>query len=146
MSTELEALFASVPAPTSNHNRPSVTLSYAQSLDGSIAARSREPLTLSGVESMRMTHQLRAAHDAILVGIGTVLADNPRLTVRLVPGKSPQPVVLDSHLCLPLNANLLNLPPSPWIAALEGADLQRRVALEARGGRVFHLPADEDGN
>ena len=74
MSTELEALFASVPAPTSNHNRPSVTLSYAQSLDGSIAARAGQPLQLSGQEAMQMTHQLRARHAGILVGIGTVLA------------------------------------------------------------------------
>ena len=63
-----------------------VTLTYAQSLDGSIAAVRGEPLRLSGEASMRMTHELRAVHDAIAVGIGTVLADNPSLTVRLVPG------------------------------------------------------------
>src|SRR3989304_8693232 len=76
--------------------RPLVTLSYAQSLDGCIAARAGERLALSGPESMRLTHRLRAAQDAILVGIGTVPADNPRLTVHLVQGQDPQPIVLDS--------------------------------------------------
>ncbi|MEZ4718129.1 MAG: GTP cyclohydrolase II [Caldilineaceae bacterium] len=85
-------------------HRPFVTLSYAQSLDGSIAAN-RAPTRLSGPAAMAMTHALRAAHDAILVGIGTVLADNPRLTVRLVDGASPRPVVLDSKLRMPPDAN-----------------------------------------
>ena len=57
--------------------RPLVTLSYAQSLDGSIARERGKPLALSGPESMRLTHQLRAAHDAILVGIGTVHGRQP---------------------------------------------------------------------
>src|SRR5512133_2370683 len=87
--------------------RPLVTLSYAQSLDGSLAAQRGTPLALSGPQSMELTHRLRAAQDAILVGIGTVLSDNPRLTVRLVEGSQPQPVILDSHLRFPLNANLL---------------------------------------
>src|SRR5215813_5740216 len=72
--------------------RPFVTLSYAQSIDGCIAAGPCEPLALSGAQSLTLTHELRATHDAILVGIGAVLADNPRLTVRLVKGKDPQPV------------------------------------------------------
>jgi len=94
--------------------RPFVTLTYAQSLDGSIARLSsmngpaaEPPLLLSGPESMTMTHALRAAHDAILVGVGTVLADNPRLTVRLVKGRSPLPVVLDGGLRTPLNCTLV---------------------------------------
>ena len=63
-------------------------------------------LDLSSPESLVLTHRLRAAHDAILVGIGTVLADDPRLTVRLAPGPQPQPVVLDSNLRLPAEAAL----------------------------------------
>ena len=80
---------------------PIVTLAYAQTLNGMIAKKRGEPLVLSCEESMVMTHQLRAEHDVILVGIGTVLADDPRLTVRLVEGEDPQPVVLDSHLRCP---------------------------------------------
>jgi riboflavin-specific deaminase-like protein len=87
-------------------DRPYVTLSYAQSLDGSLALVRGRPLRISGPESMRLTHRLRAVHDAILVGIGTVLADNPRLTVREVPGRQPHAVVLDPRLRLPPDSNL----------------------------------------
>jgi 3,4-dihydroxy 2-butanone 4-phosphate synthase/GTP cyclohydrolase II len=126
--------------------RPFVTVSYAQSVDGSIAARLGQPLTLSGALSMTLTHQLRAAHDAILVGIGTVLADNPRLTVRLVEGKNPQPIVADSRLRLPLSANLLcQHPLSPWIAAGESADAGRQHVLEAAGARVLRVPLNARG-
>jgi 3,4-dihydroxy 2-butanone 4-phosphate synthase/GTP cyclohydrolase II len=120
--------------------RPFVTLTYAQSLDGSIAARSGRPLALSGPESMALTHRLRAVHDAILVGIGTVLADNPRLTVRLAPGRNPQPVIVDSRLRFPSYANLWRDGRSPWIATGETAAPERQEALEARGARVFRLP------
>ncbi len=86
--------------------RPFVTLSYAQSLDGSIALNSGETLALSGAESTCLTHQLRSLHDGILIGISTVLTDNPRLSVREWDGPSPQPIVLDSHLRMPASARL----------------------------------------
>jgi len=121
--------------------RPFVTLSYAQSLDGSIAARSGRPLALSGSQSMALTHRLRAMHDGILVGIGTVLADNPCLNVRLVEGKDPQPVIVDSRLRFPSYANLLRNGRSPWIITGEGADPERQSVLEAMGAQVFHLPS-----
>lgn len=121
--------------------RPFVTLSYAQSLDGSIAARSGRPLALSGPESMTLTHSQRACHDAILVGIGTVLADNPRLTVRLVAGRDPQTVIMDSRLRFPPYAELLRHGRSPWIATAQEADSQRLEALETAGARVFRLPS-----
>mgnify|MGYP000353096007 CR=1 FL=1 len=77
--------------------RPFITLTYAQSLDGSIAARDKTQLTLSGEESFTLTHELRNLHSSILVGRNTVMADDPRLTVRLVQGNDPTPVVLDTH-------------------------------------------------
>ena len=87
----LEGLVAQLTSAEAKgaRGRPRVTISYAQSLDGSIAARPGEPLRLSGSRSLELTHRLRAGHDAILVGIGTVLADDPRLNVRLVAGDSP---------------------------------------------------------
>jgi 3,4-dihydroxy 2-butanone 4-phosphate synthase/GTP cyclohydrolase II len=120
--------------------RPFVTLSYAQSLDGSIADRPGRPLSLSGSQSLAMTHTLRAAHDAILVGIGTVLADNPRLNVRLVAGRDPQPVIVDSRLRFPAYSNLLRNCRTPWIAASSGADPERQQALEEMGAKVLVLP------
>ena len=90
----------------SQAKRPFVTLSYAQSWDGSITTRSGESLALSGAEATRLTHQLRSIHDGILVGIGTVLTDDPQLTVREWSGPNPQPIVLDSQLRMPVNARL----------------------------------------
>jgi GTP cyclohydrolase II len=126
--------------------RPFITLSYAQSMDGCIATRAREPLALSGSQSLRLTHKLRGAHDAILVGIGAVLADNPRLTVRLIEGKNPQPIIVDSQLRLPLTANLLRSGSVPaWVATTEAADCERQQVLEAAGARVLRLPANAQG-
>ncbi|HET7035715.1 MAG TPA: GTP cyclohydrolase II [Thermomicrobiaceae bacterium] len=133
------------PPRNGHRDRPAVTLAYAQSLDGSLAARAGEPLALSGPESLVMTHRLRAAHDAILVGIGTVLADDPRLSLRLAPGCHPRPVILDGHLRFPLEARLLAGPRRPWIATGEEASRERQQALEAAGARVLRLPLDDAG-
>jgi GTP cyclohydrolase II len=141
---------AYLPNKTAAHHqrtgRPYVTLTYAQSLDGAIAARPGHPLALSCRESQTMTHALRAAHDVILVGIGTVLADNPSLTVRLIAGKNPQPVVLDSRLRFPLFAKLLQQKAiPPWIITAMAADAERQTILENLGARVYRLPAGDNG-
>jgi riboflavin-specific deaminase-like protein len=101
---------------------------------------------LSGPQSIQLTHRLRAAHDAILVGIGTLLSDDPRLNVRLVEGQDPQPVVLDSHLRFPPQAALLGGALPPWIATIPGADPEKQVELEGRGARLLVLPPDEKGH
>ncbi len=132
-------------APPTRNGRPYVTLTYAQSLDGSIAARRGEQTIISGPEAGQLTHRLRAAHDAILVGIGTVIADDPRLTVRLVRGKDPQPVIVDSRLRFPPWAQLLRNGRRPWIATTEAADPGRQATLEAAGARIIRLPAGPDG-
>ena len=142
----LEKLLNGAQEHCSLTGRPLITLSYAQSLDGCIAARAGEMLALSGPESMQLTHKLRAMHDAILVGIGTLLADDPRLTVRLVPGQDPQPIVLDSHLQIPLEASLLENSRRPWIACLEDADPRKAGVLEAKGASLLRLPADTAGH
>ncbi len=134
--------------------RPLVTLSYAQSLDGSIASRRGIRTLLSGPESLELTHRLRACHDAILVGIGTILADDPSLTVRLVEGKNPQPVILDSTLCFPLNAKMLQKNNTPWIAYRQpdpvqgpevGAYRERAAVLETLGVRLLPIPENPSG-
>src|ERR687884_68422 len=77
---------------------PRVTVHYAQSLDGRIATCTGDSQWIGGPASLKLAHQLRADHAAVLVGVGTVLADNPRLTVRLVEGPSPRRIVVDSPL------------------------------------------------
>jgi 3,4-dihydroxy 2-butanone 4-phosphate synthase/GTP cyclohydrolase II len=120
--------------------RPTVTLSYAQSLDGSIAALRGEHLALRGEETMRMLHHLRAEHDAVLVGIGTVLAVDPKLTVRLVEGKNPQVIVLDTQLRSPVGAHVVR--NGGWIVGDWGARRERRLNLEAAGGTVRLFSAE----
>lgn len=126
--------------------RPYTTLSYAQSIDGSLAAARGEPLTLSCPESLTMTHRLRAVNDGILVGIGTVLADDPRLTVRRVPGNDPRPIILDSDLRFPLDAGMLAEPsPDPWVITTHEAPSDREDVLERAGVRVIRVAAAENG-
>ncbi|KAI8831615.1 dihydrofolate reductase-like domain-containing protein [Chytriomyces cf. hyalinus JEL632] len=88
--------------PSKDEDRPLVVLSYAQSLDGCIGAKDNtQALRLSGPESMRLTHCIRARCDAVLVGSGTVKNDDPRLSVRISNhplSVQPRPVVLDSRL------------------------------------------------
>ncbi|MBI5303695.1 MAG: dihydrofolate reductase family protein [Chloroflexi bacterium] len=122
-------------APT----RPFVTLSFAQSLDGSIAAEPGKPLRLSCPEAMTRTHELRASHDAILVGIGTVLADDPQLTVRLAPGKSPRPIILDSTLRCPTRARCVDATRRTIIATTDAASREREHALVAAGAVVWRF-------
>ncbi len=116
LNQQIEAWLISRKGSFRSANRPFVTLAYAQSWDGSITTRQGESLPLSGTESIRLTHQLRSLHDGILVGIGTVLTDNPQLTVREWQGQNPQPVVLDSLLRMPSTAKLLQHPDKRcWI-------------------------------
>ena len=128
------------------HKRPLVSLCYAQSLDGSIAKRRGEPTRISGAESSQLTHSLRAKHDAILVGIETIIADDPRLTVRLVEGPNPQPVILDSHLRTPIYAYALQQHPlQPIIATTNQASSIRHEALNMANAKVVVLHSSEAG-
>lgn len=127
-------------------HRPFVTLTYAQSLDGSIATSDGSPLAISGDQSLSLTHELRAMHDGILVGIGTVLADDPRLNVRRTDGQHPRPVILDSQLRFPPDARLLSCDgPDPIIATNESSPSASKQALEDRGATVLRLQCTGTG-
>ena len=142
----LRAIEQRDPAPRRLRAMPFVTIHYAQTIDGRIASRTGDARWVSGEDSLRLAHELRASHDAVLVGIGTVLKDDPRLTVRLVSGASPVRVVVDSKLRVPTTANVLRDTTSRTIVAstpFASSAALRRVT-EA-GAEVLQIPADIDG-
>ncbi|MFH1714807.1 MAG: RibD family protein [Elusimicrobiota bacterium] len=88
-------------------NIPKITIKFAQSLDGKIASKTGDSKWISSKKSRKFAHSLRAKHDAVLVGINTVLNDDPMLNVRYVKGKNPIRVVLDSGLKLPITSKIV---------------------------------------
>jgi len=110
---------------------PFITLKFAQSLDGRIALGTGDSKWVSSPVSLKFAHRLRSTHDAILVGAGTVLHDNPELTIRLVRGKNPIRIVVDSQLRIPMDARVLKNQDAAktMIASTLRADPQRREQL-----------------
>jgi len=127
--------------------RPFVTLSYAQTLDGRLATSTGSSQWISAPESLRLSHELRAEHDAIMVGVGTVCVDNPRLTVRLAAGRNPLRVVVDSTLRTPLAAAVLmeGAAPGTVVAVTDSAPAAKRDKVRALGANVLCLPTDARG-
>ena len=127
--------------------RPFVTLSYAQTLDGRLATSTGSSQWISAPESLRLSHELRAEHDAIMVGVGTVCVDNPRLTVRLAAGRNPLRVVVDSTLRTPLAAAVLmeGAAPGTVVAVTDSAPAAKRDKVRALGANVLCLPTDAGG-
>jgi diaminohydroxyphosphoribosylaminopyrimidine deaminase/5-amino-6-(5-phosphoribosylamino)uracil reductase len=125
---------------TTQH-RPLITLKLASTLDGRIATQTGESQWITGPVARREGHAIRARHDAMLVGIGTVLADNPDLTCRLPEAKAVPMVrvVMDGALRTPLASRLATTArQSPvWLVCRDDADQQRKTALEALGVTVI---------
>jgi len=127
---------------------PFVTLKLAMSADGKIATKNRESKWLTGELARRFAHKLRHEHDAVMVGVGTVLADDPQLTVRLIRGKVKQPirVVVDSQARTPPAAKIIRAAESPCIVAVtEHAPKERIEQLINAGAEVWRLPSDSNG-
>jgi diaminohydroxyphosphoribosylaminopyrimidine deaminase / 5-amino-6-(5-phosphoribosylamino)uracil reductase len=127
--------------------RPLVTFKFATSLDGRIAIASGESQWITGPPARERAHALRASHDAIMVGTGTVVADDPQLTCRL-PGldhRSPVRVVIDRHLRIPPAARIIadarRVPT--WVLTFRSADPGRRARFLAN--RVTLIDVDDDG-
>jgi riboflavin-specific deaminase-like protein len=119
------------------------------SLDGRVSARNGDSRGLGGPEEQRFVHRLRAESDAILIGSGTALRDDPLLTVRLArrDGRSaPWRVVLDSSLRTPLGSRLvMTAAEAPLVLATCSPDVERCAAYEARGARVWRFDPDAEG-
>jgi diaminohydroxyphosphoribosylaminopyrimidine deaminase/5-amino-6-(5-phosphoribosylamino)uracil reductase len=129
--------------------RPLVTLKLASTLDGRIATHSGESRWITGEAARRAAHVLRGRHDAVLVGVGTVMADNPDLTCRL-PGFRPTPivrVVADSHLRTSMTSRLVaTARETPtWMLIRHGTDATRRHAFADLGIRLIEIAGAEAG-
>ncbi len=130
---------------------PMVTLKAALTLDGKIARahpkEKAEVIYLSGEKTLEHVHILRHASDAILIGVGTALADDPQLTDRsgLRRRRPLLRVVLDSHLRLPLESRLVESAAYDLLVFCCDADSAKQSALEDRGVRIETVAADEDG-
>ncbi|KAI0673677.1 bacterial bifunctional deaminase-reductase [Trametes maxima] len=146
--------------------RPYVTLTFAQSLDAKIAGAGGKQLALSGKESLVMTHWMRTLHDAILVGIGTALNDDPQLNTRHLPPlpsaypygyRLPRPIIIDTHLRLLPHCKLLKNYQAgngrrPWVIcasqrgtpslASSEAFAARATVLQSAGARIVEVDID----
>jgi 3,4-dihydroxy 2-butanone 4-phosphate synthase/GTP cyclohydrolase II len=125
-------------------DRPGIVLKLAQSLDGRIATRTGDSKWISGPAERRVAHSLRAACDAVIVGAGTIVADDPKLTVREVPGASPLRVVVDTALRSPSDANVFTDDGSTLVLTTSRSDPARCDELRKLGVAV-EVVAERDG-
>jgi diaminohydroxyphosphoribosylaminopyrimidine deaminase/5-amino-6-(5-phosphoribosylamino)uracil reductase len=136
---------------TTLHHRPYVTLKWAETSDGKVAGAPGSRLLISNACSWRAVHQLRSRCDAILVGVNTVLADDPILTVRgLAPMRALRRVVLSRDLPIPLSARIAQPPdstPVEFICSSEARQEKTELVhtFESRGITVTSLPVDSFG-
>lgn len=128
-------------------DRPTVTVSYAQTLDGRLATSGGSSRWISCPESLRFAHTLRSEHDAVMVGAGTACNDDPRLTVRHVPGEDPLRVVVDGSLRTPLTAAVLadGAAKGTVLAVTDRAPAAQCRNAASLGATVLRMPAREGG-
>lgn len=124
--------------------QPFVLLKLAQTLDGRIATRNGHSKWITGEAARKRVHLMRSRADAVLVGIDTVLADDPRLTVRHVDGRQPRRIVLDSRARTPLDARILNGEAPATVCVTAAAPSDRVEELKGTGAEVLEL-AGGDG-
>ncbi len=129
------------------NGRSYLALKLAISLDGRIATRTGASKWITCQESRTRVHQLRGQHDAVMLGVNTVLADDPRLTVRDVPGRSPIRVIVDSKLRIPVTSHLAKtaLQTPTCVMTTHAAPESAEQALAALGVRVVRVPATAEG-
>lgn len=151
VETFLGPLYTELPRRT---ERPFVTLTFAQSLDGKISKPGQQIL-ISGQESMAMTHRLRTLHDGIMVGIGTALIDDPQLNARYISStidaRQPQPIIIDPYLKLSPHCKLVKnyqnkTGKQVWLlASRKGCETNpgAKQVLESVGVNVVEIPTQD---
>ena len=123
--------------------RPFVTLKAASTLDGKIATHSLDSKWITSEDARRDVHELRSEHMAILVGVGTVIEDDPELTARIPNGRNPVRVILDSSLRLPLDAKVvMDGAAETWIFTSRTYDRSKKEQLEQSGIRIFETSGE----
>lgn len=127
---------------------PFVTAKFAMSLDGKVATKSGDSKWISGEESRRYVHCLRYVVDAIMVGVDTVIADDPRLTARVGKEggrieKQPLRVIVDSRARTPVDAQVFQMPGKTLIAVTEDVDPTRARALSEAGADILYIPSKD---
>ena len=124
--------------------RPFISLKFAETLDGKLTTSARDSHFVTGHEAHVYSHYLRKIHDGILVGIGTVLDDDPKLTTRLVEGKNPVRIVLDSKARIPLTAKVLQGGTKTLLVTGAEADKEKLQKLAERSNvEILSLPGSE---
>ncbi|MCX7816993.1 MAG: bifunctional diaminohydroxyphosphoribosylaminopyrimidine deaminase/5-amino-6-(5-phosphoribosylamino)uracil reductase RibD [Syntrophales bacterium] len=126
---------------------PFVTVKFAQTLDGRIATTTGDSRWISSLSSLKLAHKLRSEHDAVLVGCETVIKDDPELTVRLVKGRNPIRVILDSHLRTPLTAKIFRSleKARTMVFTTSRAPADKMEMLKDHGIEVIAVSDDGEG-
>lgn len=137
----VEAVMAGLPK---RQARPRVILKYAQSIDGRISTATGQSQGLSSKPEQVFTHALRSVCDGILVGVGTVTADNPRLTVRHVHGRNPRRIIVDPGLRIPRETHIYRDPRGTILVHDPGRGTERVKELTARGFTLLTARCESD--
>ncbi|MFH1307082.1 MAG: bifunctional diaminohydroxyphosphoribosylaminopyrimidine deaminase/5-amino-6-(5-phosphoribosylamino)uracil reductase RibD [Candidatus Micrarchaeota archaeon] len=122
---------------------PLITLKMAMSLDGRTATKTGDSKWISGKKAREIVHKMRGKVGAVMVGIGTILADNPHLTCRVEGGKDPLRVIVDGNLRIPHDANVL-FDKNVVIACMKDADKEKKKMLEGRKIKLIECPSKSD--
>lgn len=130
-------------------DRPEITITFAQSIDGCIATRTGDSRWISSDETLRLAHELRAEADAVLVGAGTIRSDNPRLTCRISGCVSPRRVVLDGRLSIPSDSLVITTAAETptWVISSDSACAQQEhklTQLREKGVQILRLSGKPD--
>ena len=123
------------------YGRPFVSLKAAMSLDGRMNLANGSSKWITGIESRTESHRMRAENDAVLVGVGTVISDDPELTVRHAEGINPLRVILDSHLRTPILSKVIGNDGKCLILTAENSDSEKSQALQEMGANVAEVPS-----